>query len=254
MLRVLVLVAVVVGVTPVRADTPAGKPAALKLFAEADKAYKHGDFERAAQLLREAYDLYPEPILLYNLARALEGTGDIEGAVVNYERYLGAATTVEDRGAIERRVVTLKQQIATKEKALAKDKPPPKPEPPPPAAALTPPPSAPHEEIAPPPRHSVVPWVVVGLGAAAGGVGAYFGTRAKSEHDAAVSAMVQIDAQQHQAAARDDAGRANALFIAGGVLTAGGVVWAIIDRSRGSRSKVSLQVHPRGFAVAWDWP
>src|ERR1051326_6287657 len=131
MLRVVVIVAVAVGVCPAYADQPAGKPGALKLFAEADKAYKRGEFEHAAQLLREAYELFPEPILLYNLARALEGMGDIEGAVLNYERYLAAATTVEDRGAMERRVTTLKEQLAAREKLAAKEHAPPAPPPPP---------------------------------------------------------------------------------------------------------------------------
>jgi len=252
MLRVVVIVAVALGVCPAFADEPAGKPAALKLFAEADKAYKRGEFEHAAQLLREAYELYPEPILLYNLARALEGMGDTEGAVVNYERYLSKATTVEDRGAIERRVATLKEQLAAKEKLAANEKAPPPPPPPPlEAKPLEAPPQ--HEHIVPAPHHSVVPWIVTGLGLASGGVGAVFGARANSEHQKAVSDTVQLDAEQHQSAARDDAGRANALFIAGGVLVAGGVIWAIIDRAGGSHSKVSLQVHPQGFAVGWTW-
>src|SRR5262249_31051343 len=161
---------------------------------------------------------------LYNLARALEGMGDSEGAVLNYERYLGAATTVEDRGAIERRVATLKQQIAAKEKLAAKEKAPP---PPPPLEAKPLEPLPQRERMIPPRRHSIAPWIFTGLGLATGGVGVVFGVRANNEHQKAVNDTVQLDAEQHQAAAHDDAGRANALFIAGGVLVAGGVIWAI---------------------------
>ena len=85
---------------------------ALKLFEDSDKAYKAGKFEKAAELLREAYGLYPEPLLLYNLGRAQEGLGDAKGAIESYERYLKDAKQIKDRGAIERRVDTLKAQLA----------------------------------------------------------------------------------------------------------------------------------------------
>jgi len=70
---------------------------ALKLFEDSDKAYKAGKFEKAADLLREAYGLYPEPLLLYNLGRAQEGLGDARGALESYERYLKDAKELKDR-------------------------------------------------------------------------------------------------------------------------------------------------------------
>src|SRR3954471_13225447 len=84
---------------------------ALRLFEDSNKAYKSGKFEDAAELLRQAYGLYPEPLLLYNLGRAQEGLGDPQGAIDSYERYLKEAKQVDDRGAIERRIATLKAQI-----------------------------------------------------------------------------------------------------------------------------------------------
>jgi len=75
---------------------------AVALFRESDAHYKRGEFERAAALLREAYALHPEPLLLYNLARALDGPGDFVGAIEQYERHLKLATGNPDRGANER--------------------------------------------------------------------------------------------------------------------------------------------------------
>src|SRR6185436_17537640 len=88
------------------ADDSKDKERALALFEKSDKAYKAGKFEQAVKLLQEAYGLYPEPILLYNLGRAQEGLGDVSGAVESYERYLKDAKQIKDRGAIERRVET----------------------------------------------------------------------------------------------------------------------------------------------------
>src|SRR5512143_2470066 len=64
---------------------------ALELFDQSDRAYAAGDYGRAADLVRAAYALYPEPILLYNLGRALEQAGDTRGAIDQYTRYLAVA-------------------------------------------------------------------------------------------------------------------------------------------------------------------
>ncbi len=49
---------------------------ALALFELSGEKYRAGDFEGAVELLTEAYDLFPEPVILYNLARAYEGMGE----------------------------------------------------------------------------------------------------------------------------------------------------------------------------------
>src|SRR5687768_17153818 len=102
---------------------------ALELFEESQTAYNAGDLERATALLRAAHALHPEPILLYNLGRALEGLGETEEAAEAYERYLAEGTDIEDRAAIERRVATLRRvdpQEAVVEPPSADDPPPPR--------------------------------------------------------------------------------------------------------------------------------
>jgi tetratricopeptide (TPR) repeat protein len=116
----------------------------VQLAEDSEKAYKAGHFEDAADLLRRAHELYPEPILLYNLGRALEGMGDAKNAVAAYERYLKDAKQIDDRGAIERRVATLKAQIAREQQPPPDDtKPPPDDTKPPPPPDDTPPPRYP---------------------------------------------------------------------------------------------------------------
>jgi tetratricopeptide (TPR) repeat protein len=84
---------------------------AVQLADESEKAYKAGQFEKAAELLRKAHATFPEPLLLYNLGRALEGMGDTKAAVEAYEQYLNDAKHIDDRPAIERRIATLKAQL-----------------------------------------------------------------------------------------------------------------------------------------------
>lgn len=115
-------------------STPAERKQAQKIAAEATRAFKAGDFEHAAKLVRDAYALDPAPTLLYNLARALEAADDEEGAVEAYERYLREDPDSENRGAVEQRIETLKAKL--REEAVAQQPatpaPTPKPTPPPP--------------------------------------------------------------------------------------------------------------------------
>src|SRR5215207_7570198 len=99
-LAFLALLFVLMIVAPAVADP---KQDAAALAATSAKHYKRGEFEQAAALLRDAYEKYPEPTLLYNLARALEGLGDRSGAIEAYEQYLARGKGISDRGGIERR-------------------------------------------------------------------------------------------------------------------------------------------------------
>ena len=59
---------------------------AVVLFEESETLYNQGEFEQAAALLRRAYALHADATLLFNLARALEGAGDLDGAIDAYAR------------------------------------------------------------------------------------------------------------------------------------------------------------------------
>lgn len=218
--------------------TPSDRERALSLFRESDVYYKRGEFETAAQLLREAYGLYPEPLLVYNLARALEGSGDFEGAIEQYESYLKTATEIPDRGAIERRIATLKLQVAARNAITVpggSGEPTPLP---PPSGTPDKPPSAPVADIDPrgpetqgSPRR--IPWLVAGGGVAILGAGAAFGYLSQSRHDAAVDEPVQREAAALQDQAKQFATISTVALIAGGVITVGGVTWGVIELQRG---------------------
>jgi tetratricopeptide (TPR) repeat protein len=210
-----------VAARPAVADDADHKAMALKLFGDSDAAYKAGEFEHAVELLRRAYDLYPEPLLLYNLARALEGMGDLQGAVLEYQRYLVAAPDVRDRGAIERRIAMMREQLAQRDQ--------PHPPPPPPQPLPQGPPPASGQTTERP--VNTTPFVMMGVGVAAIIGGGAFGYMSAARHDDAVKAPVQADAQRYQDRAETYALTANVMFVAGGAFAAGGLVWALINRA-----------------------
>lgn len=248
--RVLFVIALLVGMwgRPARADD---RDQALALFEQSDKAYKAGNFEEAAKLLREAYSLYPEPLLLYNLGRAQEGMGDSRGAVQSYEQYLQDAQEIKDRGAIERRIETLKAQIAKQEEDARRR-----------AAEeerrrreeeerrLHPPPPIDNRT----PLEKYGPWITMGAGGATVVTGVFFGIRASSTHDDAVASPIQRDAAELQHSAERSATIANVLFVVGGAAIAGGVAWKVWQWQSGHTTTAQVIVRPSSIALEWVLP
>jgi tetratricopeptide (TPR) repeat protein len=284
---------------------PDKRAQALALADDSEHAYKAGQFEKAAALLRKAHDKYPEPILLYNLGRALEGMGDTSGAIDAYEQYLKDAKQIDDRPAIERRIATLKAQLdkarqdeeqkaqqaqqdkehleqdrvakeqadkdrlaaeqaekdrAAKEQAdkerLAKE----------PPSQLPPlPPRVAHDSDEPSTAERFGPWVTLGAGGALIATGIVFGTRASSNHDDAVNAKVQLEAQRLQDSAQTDATIANVMFVVGGAAVIGGGIWEYIEWQRAlgrglgatqpkEPTGARLRIAPTGIALEWKLP
>jgi tetratricopeptide (TPR) repeat protein len=268
MLRLSFVFALVSAAAAVAHAQPDKRAQALQLADESERAYKAGQFEKSAALLRKAHAAYPEPILLYNLGRALEGMGDNQGAVDAYEQYLKEAKQIDDRPAIERRIATLKAQIdkarddAAKaaqeqqdqqreqkerdaaEQALrdqqAKDQ----------AAREQAERDAKAREQqqaqqaiqqrlqqpSPPPEPGALshygPWATIGAGGAMVVTGALFGWRANVNHDNAVAEPTQTTALADQNAAQSDATVANVMFIAGGAALLGGAIWEYFEWQR----------------------
>lgn len=206
------------------------KTRAADLYKRSADAYLHGDFAQAITLLDEAYALDPQPVLVYNQARAHEGLGHVDEAIALYERYLSEEPSSPDRGAIEQRLSTLHKQKEErerieKEKAdvdakraqqqrqqrdLEKRE---------------------HEmKTAPEPRNrSVLPYVVGGVGAAGLVTGTVFGILALGKEDNGNRASSLREATDAQDTGQAFATVSNVSFIVGGVLLAGGVVWWIVD-------------------------
>jgi len=192
----------------------ADRQRALEMFEESAEHYREGRFGTAAELLREAHALHPDPILLYNLGRALEGLGDLEGSIDAFERYLSEEPDAEDRGGIERRIETMRERLARGDDDAGGSEP-----------------VAPVEEDGA--AIDPLPWVIAGVGAVGLGVGALLGGLASAKHDEAVEAPVHRDAAAAQEDADELALLANVAFAVGGAVAIGGVVWGIVDLDAG---------------------
>jgi tetratricopeptide (TPR) repeat protein len=208
---------------------PTDNARALALYKDSTKAYQEDRFQDAVNLLTEAYSLQQEPVILFNLARAYEGLGDLESAVESYSRYLEREPTTPDRKSIEQRIATLGKLIEAR-KALERqrDEERVRAEEARKAAEEAQRRAALEEEQ----RHGAGPWpwVVAGAGVAGVGVGVVFGVLSHNRYESAVGDAYRGPAQSDYSAAQTNANVANGAFIAGGVLVAAGAIWLLVDR------------------------
>jgi tetratricopeptide (TPR) repeat protein len=222
------------------------------LAAMAVEAYQSGDYERAVALLTSAYAIRPQPLLLYNLAKAYDKMGQEEFAILNYRKYLAADRTDEKLAArAQERMVALQSQIdartvrnadlanlanderfkqarAEEERAAAKR-------------------AENARRVFRESRRKVllgagIAAAIVGVGALAGGVGLW--ADATSKHDAFAKSRDQLAKQKLRSDAQSLGIGSTVLYAVGGVLAAGGLAAAlaggIIYREKARRDTVSL--------------
>jgi len=223
--------------TASRAQDAATRARVAVLYQRSVGEYRSGHFREAADHLREAYALHPDPTLLYNLARAYEGLGDFQRAVDSYRSYLHAAPRIADRASIEARVGTLEGEVrrrrqleqerlaerAARERAEAA------------AAREREQARARERERAQTDRRGdrsgpgAVPWIIGGGGIAVVAGGAIVGAFALARHDDAAGASSQMEAVDIQRDAESLGDVATGLFVAGAALVVAGAVWLLID-------------------------
>jgi tetratricopeptide (TPR) repeat protein len=103
------------------------------------KEYNIGHFDAAIAEFEKAYELDPDPVLLYNVAQAHRQKGDPERAIFFYRRYLQMSPSAPDREQVRAKIADLER---------AREAQRPRPEPsapaplPPPSGPLVPPPTA----------------------------------------------------------------------------------------------------------------
>lgn len=213
--------------------TPADKTRAADLFEKSAEAYRRGDFKQAIELLDEAYAIDPQPVLVYNRARAAEGLGNMDDAIAGYEKFLAEDPNAVDRGAIEQRLATLRRQRderAALEKArLEKHESQPAEAPPQTTVIVRPQPA----------RPSLLPLIMAGAGVVGLGLGGALGGLAVSKRDDAAQEPVQRTSMDLKSSADGLATASTVSFVAGAVLLVGGVVWWLVDHRSSSASKTS---------------
>ncbi len=218
---------------------------AVELFQASQSSYEAGRFAEAAVYLEEAYRLDPNPILLYNLARARESEGSLSLALEAYQRYLREAPDAADRPAVEARVEALDRvieersaleaQLDAERQARA-------------AAARAAEEARAAVAVRPPPGPNLAPWVLAGSGALGVAVGGVLGALAAGTHADAEGAPEQVRAADLASQADGLALGANLAYAVGGALVVGGLIWAVLEG--GSEPTASLGVGPGGWALS----
>jgi tetratricopeptide (TPR) repeat protein len=113
-LTVLVLISSTLGVAAQPAASQKNRKAAATHFLAGKQHYEAKRYQKATAEYRAAYELAPEPALLFNIGLALEAAGELADAIQSYRRYVGASpngdAAPEARRRIERLEKTIKEQ------------------------------------------------------------------------------------------------------------------------------------------------
>lgn len=201
---------------------------ALRLFKDSVVEYRAGRFAAAAGLLRRAYALVPRPVLLYNLARADEGMGELEPAIAAYRAYLEGDPTAPDRMSIEARIITLEQTLAERRRLEEERR----------AAVARAEAEAARRRAADRVRKiSPAPWILAGAGVLGLGIGVGLAAAAQRAVDGAPAASSQADAAAEVDRARRFALGANVALGLGAALAIAGAAWGLVDVVRVRRAR-----------------
>jgi len=209
---------------------------ALDLFERGVALYGEGNFQAAAELMEEAYELHPEPILLYNLGRAYGDLGEHQKAINAYRSFLEQEPEAEDREVIEQRIESFERELERRreEERLREEAE---------RNASVP------EEASP----SVAPWVIAGTGLVTVGVGAVLGVMSGSARSSAEEAGSHESAAEDLRRAEDFATVANVSLAVGGAVALLGIVWGVVDvmgtGSTESEEGVALRIGPASLSM-----
>lgn len=102
-LRTLTAAALLVALLPLWPAAPAQAQSrrAIKLVEEAREAFSQGKHEQAAELLLEAYELYPNANFIWNVARAYEQAQQFNKAEGYFRRFAALEISEEDQAAVK---------------------------------------------------------------------------------------------------------------------------------------------------------
>lgn len=188
---------------------------ARSLNNQGSAAYELGSYDEAISRFTEAYKVYPDPRILFNLAQAYRKKHAYEHALELYRTYLHNQPDAVNRQVVEALIPELEATIA---KQKATDDHPPEGT----ASTVAALPVVTKIEEPRPWYANVSGWVLVGGGAVAAGVGIGFFVSANSlEDELAVASDSQKAGLRSDISTRRNVG--TVLSIVGGVAAAGGV-------------------------------
>ncbi len=230
--------------------------AARTHFASGKRAHDAGNYSLASEQYLKAYELYPQPLFLYNVAQVKRLSGDGEGAVIYYEKYLaldpngpGANNSRQLLGELNKVIAARKaKQKRDAEQSTPEQLPPPvevraidtkKPE------AIVP------VEIAlpaPPQAHPGRGLKIAGIASAsvgilALGISGYYGSQAKSKQDELNGFQGVWSPAQERIYSDGESAQGRMLISASiglGALLTGGVLYMLGSRKDGAVEQMSV--------------
>jgi tetratricopeptide (TPR) repeat protein len=227
----------------------ADKVKARALFDRATKQYNLGEYTTAAEAFKAAYDEYPDPTLLYNLAQCERQLAHKQRAITLYHSYLREVPSAPNADEVKRLVASLEQDVAreqeerkqadAKTRALEEQRQQQQNEQ---QAAIVAPPVAESPPTARPWWKNPAGWTLVGVGVAAGAAGAGLLVAANNDQSNAPKAATLAGAHSliNEASTFRSAGYAM-VGIGGASAVAGVLVLAIMP----SRWKMHAAIAPQ---------
>ncbi len=245
-----------------------GQPAGGTSAADADNALAEGrklydlrDWDGAIAKFKEAYRLRPDAPSLFNIAQSYRLKGDCREALGFYKTYKRNFATASNADKADKFIAEMEECAKTQPVTP----PPPTDTPPPPVdkpvdTRMEQPPETP--PVPPASDRSWMKWTGIGAGVA-GVVALGLGTKFALDGKSAASDLrdaCAVSCTSAQALALEDKGeaansKATIFFIAGGVLTAGGIVLFVLSRAGGGDEvpAVSFSPTPGGATAAYGW-
>jgi len=198
------------------------------IVASAVEAYQAQRYDEAIGLFGRAFEIRPQPELIYNIARVYERSVRPREAVEHYERFLSLPnTTAELRARAMTSLEALQMELEAIERANQRvtggdgtgDG----------TTPVQPPPP-----VDPPDALNIAGWVLFGVGVAVLATGGVFGGLSLSEETATEEAGNLEDQQLHFDQGESYALAADVLFGLGGAMALTGAVLLIVRAARGS--------------------
>jgi tetratricopeptide (TPR) repeat protein len=218
---------------------PKDKDKAKQHIQKATDAHQAGKYDVALTELQAAYELDPQPDLLYAIGQVHVKLGRCDEAIVSYEKFLATKPPKEPASAAQEAIDNCKKELA----AAPPPPPPPDPQPQPPPPPPPPPPEA------RPFYTDLLGTALVGVGVASLAAGGVFYVSARGTLDDADAAMTY---SEHADLVDDARMKRNLSIVFGGVgIAAVGVgVWHWM-KFRSEQQSVVVMPTASGGMVSW---
>lgn len=235
-----------------RADEAADKARGKAVWREGVKQYDLGDFDAAIKKFEEAYQIFPNPDILFNLGQAHRKTKTYERAIHYFRTFLRYKPNAPNRDVVEQLIAEL-EGLTAAQKASNERPPDTVHAPPPPPAAPSPTTATPAPAPAQPTEAPRWYQDTLGLTLAAAGLVALGVGTGFLIHSSGLSSDAEANHDEQSAQDLHDSAKTFQLaggitVVAGAALLTGGIVKMVLHSRSDSGVQVSLGASSIGIS------